>query len=170
MPSLTKPPKSILSSNWLWPVGVSLIAAVVGIIVLSTGEPRVPTSRARAALDPGCDLRAGPCTSVLGNGRSVRFSIEPRSIPPLSPLQLTVETDGFPVQEVSVDLNGLGMNMGLNRVVLSAQGDNQYAGVASLSVCIRDAMEWEAIVTLADGHGLSEIPFRFITVKPAANP
>jgi len=123
-----------------------------------------------AVVDPDCDLRAGPCTTVLDDERSVRFSIEPRSIPPLSPLLLRVDAVGFTAKEVSVDLNGVGMHMGFNRVLLSKHPEGHFAGTGSLSVCIRDVMEWEAVVALAGEHALISVPFRFITVKDGVRP
>jgi hypothetical protein len=129
-----------------------------------------PKGAIHAVLDPDCDLRAGPCTTVLDDERSVRFSIEPRSIPPLSPLLLRVDAIGFTAQTVSVDLNGIGMHMGFNRVMLSKYPEGHFAGTGSLSVCIRDVMEWEAVVTLASEKALISAPFRFITVKDGVHP
>jgi hypothetical protein len=129
-----------------------------------------PKREIHAVVNPGCDLRAGPCTTVLDNERSVRFSIEPRSIPPLSTLLLRVDAVGFTAQEVSVDLNGVGMHMGFNRVLLNRQPEGHFAGTGSLSVCIRDVMEWEAVVALTGEDALISVPFRFITVKHRVRP
>jgi len=129
-----------------------------------------PKRQINAVIDPDCDLRAGPCTTVLDDGRSVRFSIEPRSIPPLAPLLLRVDTTGFTAREVSVDLNGVGMHMGFNRVALSKHPKGYFAATGTLSVCIRDVMEWEAMVTLVSEDTVVYAPFRFITTKNAVRP
>jgi hypothetical protein len=129
-----------------------------------------PKQEIHAVVNPDCDLRAGPCLTVLDDKRSVRFSIEPRSIPPLSPLLLRVDAIGFTAQAVSVDLNGVGMHMGFNRVLLNRQPTGHFAGTGSLSVCIRDVMEWEAVVALTSEDALISVPFRFITVKDSVRP
>jgi len=129
-----------------------------------------PKGEIHTVVDPDCDLRAGPCAMVLDDARSVRFSIEPRSIPPLSPLLLRVDTVGFTAQEARVDMNGVGMHMGFNRVPLSRRPEGHFVGTGSLSVCIRDVMEWEAVVTLTSEDALISVPFRFITVKDGVRP
>ena len=154
----------------LWYLAAALLPAVGAFMVFEHWTSPDPRVQIDAALDPECDLRTGPCTSRLNDGRSVRFSIEPRSIPPLTPLQLRVDTVGFNAQEVSVGLNGVGMHMGFNQVTLSKHPQGYFSATGSLSVCIRDLMEWEAVVTLVSEDTLIYAPFRFITTKNAIRP
>jgi len=152
-------------------IAIALLAtAGAGLAFIKTSPWSGPRARIQMDLDRGCDLRAGPCTSALQDGRAIRFSIEPRSIPPLVPLQLRVDAIGFAAQAVTVDLNGVGMPMGLNRVFLSQVPDGHFAASGSLSVCIRDAMEWEALVTVVSDDVEIAAPFRFITVKNGVLP
>ena len=162
--------KSDQPTKLFWYVAVVLLALVGATLALKPRPWPDPEEQIHAALDPNCDLRAGPCTTVLDDGRSVRFSIEPRSIPPLAPLLLRVDTTGFTAREVSVDLNGVGMHMGFNRVALSKHPKGYFAATGTLSVCIRDVMEWEAVVTLVSEDMLVSVPFRFITTKNAVRP
>ena len=154
----------------MWYVAVVLLAVIAAILVFENWLPSDPGVPINAAMDPDCDLRAGPCTSLLNDDRGVRFSIEPRSIPPLAPLQLRVDTIGFNAREANVDLNGVGMQMGFNRVALSKHPQGYFAGTGTLSVCIRDVMEWEAVVTLVGEDMRVSAPFRFITTKNAGHP
>lgn len=116
--------------------------------------------------DPGCNLRAGPCTTKLADGGSISFSIEPRTIPALAPLALTVQLDGIDARKVEVDFSGTDMFMGFNRIALHRQSQRRYVGQGALSVCVRNAMEWEAKVLVETATGSVSAPYRFIVIKP----
>jgi hypothetical protein len=166
--------QSILSSQRtgkpLVYLAVVLLCMAAGWGVMRTLAVSQPRLQIDALADPECDLRAGPCTTMLGNGRAIKFSIEPRSIPPLLPLSLRVDTIGFTAQAVDVELNGVDMNMGFNRFALQPDAQGHFTATGSLSVCIRDVMEWEAAVTLVSDDMQASAPFRFITSKtPAAS-
>ena len=116
-----------------------------------------------APLVPGCDLRQGPCTASLPEGGKVRFGIEPRSIPVLQPLALSVHIEGIGVRGVGVDFSGTDMNMGYNRVQLEAADSGDWQGQVTLPICVRNRMGWEAKVLFSTDLGLMAVPFRFIT-------
>jgi hypothetical protein len=149
----------------LWLV-VGVLFLIVSVVAVYKVWPLLyPESVEQAALDPNCDLRAGPCTSTLPSGGKVSFGIEPREIPLVKPLQLKVTVEGREVKNAEIDFVGVDMNMGYNRPKLAAQGGGAFTGDGILPVCVRDAMEWEARVMLNTDSGLVSAPFRFITVK-----
>jgi hypothetical protein len=118
----------------------------------------------RSPFDPACDLRAGPCETNLTQGAKVRFAIQPETIPVTEPLQLLVDIDGLEVDRVTVELNGVDMNMPQNKIVLEQTGRGRFRGKGSLSFCTRNAMEWEALVELAAGEKQFIVGYRFITL------
>ena len=117
--------------------------------------------------DQQCDLRAGPCVTALKDGASVSFSIEPREVPLAKPLQLKVFVEGFRVDGVSVELNGVDMKMPLNQIELKNMVKGEFSAKATLSFCSQNAMEWEALVELRSGNKRIKVPYRFITVSHA---
>lgn len=129
-----------------------------------------PEVSVEAPLDPDCDLRAGSCTSKLPGGARISLAIKPESIPVIRPLRLDVKIEGIDADKVEVDLAGVDMNMGFNRVALEREGAGMFSGVGSLSVCVRDRMEWEARVLITTGKGVLAAPFRFITLRPGQEP
>ncbi len=141
---------------------VGLLLAGFSLNYLTT-ETELPIQR--YVFDLSCDLRAGPCETQLSEENKVSFSVTPRSLPLLQPLQLEVRLQGGSAEKVVVDINGVGMNMGLNRVELQTQGNGLYRGNTSLSVCVRDLMAWEAKVLLRQTDRILEVPFRFITAR-----
>ncbi|MFZ1536414.1 MAG: hypothetical protein WAT23_03400 [Chromatiaceae bacterium] len=151
-------------------VWLSLGALTLGLItysLLRVWPVLFPQLVATAPLVSSCDLRQGPCMGSLPAGGKVRFDIEPRSIPVLHPLNLTVRTEGLDVHAVEVDFAGTDMNMGYNRVQLEAVGPGDWQGQVTLPTCVRSRMKWEAKVLLATDLGLMAVPFRFDSFNSA---
>jgi hypothetical protein len=147
----------------LWAAAGLLFVAVVAVALYKAWPLLNPTLAEVALLDPSCDLRAGPCDARFAGGGSVRLAIEPRSIPVVTPLRLSVKTTGLDVRAVEVDFAGVDMNMGYNRAVLDSVGPGLYEGQGTLPVCVRARMEWEARVLVHTADGISAAPFRFET-------
>ncbi|WP_233490291.1 hypothetical protein [Thiocapsa marina] len=147
----------------LWVIAGLLLVGVVAVAVYKAWPLLNPTLVEVAPLDPSCDLRAGPCDARLAGGGRVRFGIEPRSIPVVTPLRLAVETTGLNVRAVEVDFAGVDMNMGYNRTALASVGPGVYEGQGTLPVCVRARMDWEARVLVHTPEGILAAPFRFET-------
>ncbi|MEW8507811.1 MAG: hypothetical protein AB2598_14020 [Candidatus Thiodiazotropha sp.] len=157
------------NSPLLWSI-LGLLFAAISIVALYKSWPMLfPKADLQAAVDPTCDLRAGPCTTRLENGGSVSFSIEPRDIPVVMPLAVQVNLQGIAATGIEVDFSGVEMNMGFNRVKLNAKKAGVFSGKAMLPVCVWDAMEWEAKVLIKAEQGLLSVPYRFITVRPGVS-
>ncbi len=149
----------------LWTLAGLLFAAVVVLALYKAWPVLYPTVIEIAAPDPGCDLHAEPCAVRFASGASVRFAIEPQSIPVVTPLRLIVQTQALDPRAVEVDFVGVDMNMGYNRVPLEQTGPGEYAGQGTLPVCVRDRMDWEARVLLHTPDGILAAPFRFTTQR-----
>jgi hypothetical protein len=119
-----------------------------------------------APLDPACDIQQGPCQARFADGSRISLSIVPRPIQALQPLQIRVTTEGLDAQEVAVDFQGLGMNMGYNRPRLKKEAEGQFSGSGMLSTCILERMSWEATVLAKADEGVMAAPFRFETIRP----
>ena len=152
--------------NWAFLVlfaggGITLVLQAVWPIMF----PRIV---AIAPLVTNCDLRHGDCTAILPAGGKVRFGIEPRIIPVLHPLALSARVEGIEPRSVMVDFAGTDMNMGYNRVSLEPMGSGIWRGEATLPVCVRSRMNWEARVLLQTDAGIMAAPFRFDTFSSSS--
>ncbi|MCU7931533.1 MAG: hypothetical protein KZQ90_12095 [Candidatus Thiodiazotropha sp. (ex Codakia rugifera)] len=154
------------SNTTLWVLLGLLIAAVCTVAIYKAWPMLFPTINIKAAVDPACDLRAGPCVTQLEDGSLVSFSIEPRELPVVKPLQLQVSLQGLEADQIEVDFSGVDMNMGFNRIKLKNGSAGEFTGSGMLPVCVWDAMEWEAQVLIDTQQGLVSVPYRFITVRP----
>jgi hypothetical protein len=156
------------TTTLLWSLAGLLFIALASVAAYKALPLLNPNIGDVAPLDASCDLRAGPCTSILSDGGRVSFAIKTEGIPLVKPLDLEVKLDGIEASKVEVDFIGLGMEMGFNRPQLKATDVGQYVGTGMLPVCIRAAMEWEARVLITTPKGLVAAPFRFITAKEGA--
>jgi hypothetical protein len=157
----------------LWTL-LGLLFAAICIVALYKAWPIFfPSTAFKAAVDPACDLRTDACSTRMDDGSRVTFSVEPKDIPVMKPLQLKVSLAGISANGIEVDFSGVDMNMGFNRVKLNRDDEGIFSGEAILPVCVWDAMEWEAQVLLNTPKGLISVPYRFITVRsgiPLADP
>ena len=148
-------------SLWIIAAGLLLILlSAVGYKLWPMINPQVVTT---LPFDASCDLQNGPCVTEMPDGQRVTLSIEPRPIPLVAPLQFKVKLEGVEADKVFVDIQGLGMNMGINRPQLEAEATGGFSGEGMLPVCIRSSMEWEVSVLLETGGGMIAVPFRFVT-------
>lgn len=151
----------------LWWILPGLAAAGLGVTLLLRASLLLHPAPSRLAEpDPGCDLRIGACRARFADGATVTFALEPRRIPVLTPLDLRVRLNGIDAQQVQVDFVGVDMDMGFDRVGLQQQEPGLYVGRATLPVCVRASMEWEARVLVLTAQGLVAAPFRFTTQNP----
>lgn len=149
----------------LWIVLGLVFAALVAMAAYKAWPLLYPEVVATAPLDPACDLRSGPCTARFPGGLEVRFTIEPRTLPPLAPLRIAADLTGGDARSVEVDFAGTDMNMGYNRVPLMETQKGRYEGEGMLPVCVRARMGWEAKVLLHTQAGILVAPFRFETIS-----
>lgn len=162
-------PRRFFSRRYL-AVGLGVLLLGGASLVLWAVWPILfPPLIAMAAWVPGCDLRLEACTAHMPGGGRVHFSIEPRSIPVLRPLDLTARIEGLDPQSVEVDFAGTDMNMGYNRIALKPVGEGGWKGQTTLPVCVRSRMNWEARVLLHTDAGIMAAPFRFDTYSSSSS-
>lgn len=143
-------------------VGLAVVLGVVGF-VLARYLPELFPDVERLADDPNCDLREGPCARPLPGGGRLNFGVEPRTLPLMQPLALSVVLEERAVDGVQVDIVGLNMDMGVNRTRLEHRGDGRWTGTTLLPVCSQQVMQWEAAVWLEDDGRTLAVPHRFET-------
>jgi hypothetical protein len=149
----------------LWIVAGLLFLALIAAAIYKFQPLLNPELAAVAPVNPDCDLRSGPCVGKFPDGTEVSFSIEPRTIPLVKPLQLKATVNGVSAHGVEVDFIGLNMEIGFNRSRLKPNTDGSFDGTGVLPVCIMTVMEWEARVLVQTEQGLIAAPFRFNTVR-----
>lgn len=154
-----------VNNKILWVLTGSLMLITIVVILFKAWPILFPELIVKLPADPDCDLRAGPCVTQMNDGSQVSFSIVPRELPLMKPLQLQVEVDGLQANRIEVDFSGTDMHMGFNRFTLQPLSNDIFKGEGMLPVCVWDAMEWEAQVFIEVDRGTISVPYRFITVR-----
>lgn len=149
------------SQSLLVDSAIVLALILVGVIGYKLSPLLLPRADVVVAPEAGCDLQRQACAAMLPGGARLSFSIAPRPIPVVAPLELTVELDGLAASGVAVDFAGVSMNMGFNRPSLSSAGPGRFVGAATLPVCVTGRMTWQATVLVESGTQRYAVPFRF---------
>lgn len=130
-----------------------LAAATAGYLWLPRADVPLP-------LVEGCRLDRQVCSAALPGGGRVEMALEPRPVPTSGPMRVIVTVEGAQAERVTVDFEGVDMNMGLHRLPLAA-ADGRHVGETTLPVCVTGRMVWQATVMLEVGRKNVTVPFRF---------
>lgn len=146
---------------------VPWIAGVAALAALWVWADRLlpgPGTDAIVVVGPEeCDLNERACRAVLPSGGQVLLDLEPRPMPALQPIAVTLQLTGQNPEWVELDLTGVEMYMGANRARLERVEPGRYSGEAVLPVCASEAMTW-AVTVLPEGDAeRGQVQFRFVT-------
>jgi hypothetical protein len=150
-----------VSKSLLVDSAMILALILVGVIGYKLSPLLMPKADVIANPDPACDLHQTACAASLPEGGKIRFSLMPRPIPVVTPLEMQVDIEGVTADRVAVDFAGVSMNMGFNRPMLAPIGAGRFSGQATLPVCVTGRMTWQATVLVETGRTRIAVPFRF---------
>lgn len=133
---------------------------------LSGCEQSPPENTQLWALSETCNLHQETCTSEL-EGRSVSLKISPHPIPIARPLGIEVSLDNIEAEKVELDISGMNMYMGYNRVPLTAtKQPGHYIATSMLAFCTNKKMEWQITLMIHQKDGSQiQIPYRLDTMS-----
>lgn len=152
--------------NKILPATTVLLAVLLaGVIAQKLLQAPDQTAALTLPADKSCDLQRAACSSGLPGGGRVSFSIEPRPIPVLRPVKLTVTVQGAQAKNVEVDFTGIHMKMGYNHPQLQAMGAGRFKGETTLPICSTGGMAWRATVLLEANGKQFAVPFEFVTSR-----
>jgi len=125
-------------------------------------------SRELTALNEGipCDLGEQTCVHPLPNGGKVSIAISPRPVPLMQTVRIEVALTGSDALVSHLDITGLNMDMGLNRVSLRSAADGTWEGETIIPVCSQRIMHWRAALILRDGLERHLLQDHFFTHRP----
>lgn len=110
-------------------------------------------------MDKNCDLHQENCTSTQDQA-TASLKISPHPIPIARPLGIEVTLSGLNPSEVQLDISGVNMYMGYNRVPLKSSKPGHWVGTSMLAFCTAEKMEWQITLMLKMPDGKEvQIPY-----------
>ncbi len=91
-----------------------------------------------------CDLHKSSCEVILKDGSIVKLDINPKNIPLMKPIKLTIITKNINLKTLSLQLFAMNMNMGFIKKDLKKIAKNRYEASVILPSCIIGGMIWNA--------------------------
>ncbi|WP_321275841.1 hypothetical protein [Thiomicrorhabdus indica] len=147
-----------------------VIATLVLLALLASLQGCSQQSNHQATLwpmDKTCNLHKESCTAKY-EGAEATLKVSPHPIPIARPLGIEVALNGLNPTSVQLDISGINMYMGYNRVPLKSSKPNHWVGTSMLAFCTAEKMEWQITLMLkmADGKEV-QIPYFLETVNRA---
>lgn len=112
-------------------------------------------------LNQNCELHRSACATQQGE-QKVTLDIYPKPVPIARMFKVRAKLDNLYADSVQLDISGLNMYMGYNRVALRPVQDQPglYEGQSMLAFCTNDAMQWQLTVMVKTlDNQLVQIPF-----------
>ena len=153
-----------------WPAFWAVLAFValvgLGYMAAIAWSKLNPPPSFTAQMGPDCNLRMTACTADFGDGKIISLDMEPKTLPPMEPVRISVETSGMDPDHLTVAFTGVDMNMGLIKADMLDVGDGDFAGDAIIPICVSRQMTWQALVKAQGDDGLFGASFTFDVVSP----
>jgi len=163
MPSLSN---NIDKKTMIKPQNIALIFSVIFITLVAQGCSKSDDKNVTQWPTPKtCDLHADSCTAKMGDAK-VTLKISPHPIPIARPLGIEVDIENLDVQNIELDISGINMYMGYNRVTLTSASPNRYIGTSMLAFCTSQKMLWQITLMIHQPDGSQiQIPYTLETIN-----
>ncbi|WP_029933713.1 hypothetical protein [Thiomicrospira pelophila] len=141
----------------------SILIGLLSLVLLSACQNK-PDIQSWPLIED-CDLHQQTCQAQQGNSIA-SLSIQPQPIPLAKPFQIEVQLNNLEAQTLELDISGINMYMGYNRVTLKADPaqPGRFTGSSMLAFCTNEMMEWQISLLLQQADGtLLQIPFKLVT-------
>lgn len=160
-------PRASTTGSWSCPLCalVGALSAALVLAVLAKAVFLVPRGPTLLALDESCSLSSATCTMSLPDGGRIEFTLGPRPVALLSPLELEIRVSGSKARALEVYFTGMNAPMAFNRAYLVSSKDGVYGAKTGLPVCATGRMVWQATVLLEGSDRQILAPFRFETER-----
>jgi len=138
---------------------------LMSILGLSGCEKSHDVDVVKWPTDSSCNLHKESCTAKM-KGAEVTLKISPHPIPIARPLGIEVDIKNLDIQKMELDISGINMYMGYNRVTLTSASPQRYIGTSMLAFCTNQKMLWQItlIIHKPDGSQI-QIPYTLETIN-----
>ncbi|MDX1347818.1 MAG: hypothetical protein R3189_06180 [Thiomicrorhabdus chilensis] len=143
----------------------SILAGLVALLSLTSCEQSDSGKVSQWPAVQDCDLHRESCRATMGKA-SVSLKISPHPIPIAKPLGIEVELQNLSAEKVELDISGVNMYMGYNRVTLTSTKPDHYVGTSMLAFCTNQTMQWQITLIIHQANDRQiQIPYYLETVN-----
>ncbi|MBN2646641.1 MAG: hypothetical protein JXR44_02525 [Thiotrichales bacterium] len=136
-----------------------LALAILSLSVSLSGcDANPPAPVEQWPLVDNCNLHQGPCSSEY-QGAKVTLRMDPQPIPIARPLGVQVDLEQLNPHQMQLDISGINMYMGYNRVTLTSTKPHHWVGTSMLAFCTAETMQWQLTLMLEENGKQIQIPF-----------
>lgn len=147
------------------PVLTKLVMATFALLTLVSCSQNSDSNITQWQVDDRCNLHEQSCRATQ-DGAEVTLKISPHPIPIARPLGIEVDTKNLQIKKMELDISGINMYMGYNRVELKSTKPDRFVGTSMLAFCTNQKMLWQItlMIHLADGSQI-QIPYQLETIN-----
>ena len=144
-----------------------LTAAVSIISIVALGyfnffyKPQQDLDLIQLPLQQSCSINQQECQVQLTSEQTISLSMTPFNAKPMTPL--SVNLNATDIDNASVTINGINMNMRGFPTALTAVDNDKYQTEIALAICILGEMLWQADLTITVANQSYLVPFQFTT-------
>lgn len=113
--------------------------------------------------DTTCDLHQSSCSITIQDGTEFELSVEPKTIPLMTPLTFSLKSNKNDLEDVSINIYATNMFMGEFNLVLKNLGDGNYQAIGTLPTCPVGDMQWNADIRVEKLNETIGARFQFKT-------
>lgn len=144
---------------------ILMFIALIAVVGLGGCEKSPMDNVTQWETNKDCDLHKESCKASSGEA-NVSLKISPHPIPIARPLGIEVEVENIDIQKMELDISGINMYMGYNRVTLTPASANRYVGTSMLAFCTNQKMEWQVTLMIHKPDGSQiQIPYTLETIN-----
>ena len=115
---------------------------------------------------PSCNLGEAACRYATPDGGMLLLDMSPRPVPLMRAVGFSVQAADTSLVPAYVEITGLNMEMGVNRVPLRRSADGAWVGETIIPVCSQRHMQWQAALFLQSAGKLYRLNEEFDTLRP----
>lgn len=142
-----------------------LPATLVALLALTGCSQTADENVVQWPTNQQCDLHQESCTAKMGDAQAT-LKISPHPIPIARPLGIEVDIKNLSVQKMELDISGVNMYMGYNRVELKSTTPTRFVGTSMLAFCTTQKMQWQVTLIIHQPDGTQiQIPYNLETLN-----
>jgi len=147
-------------SKWLT-AAVSIISIVAVSYFNFFYQPQQALDLIQLPLQQSCQINQQECQVQLTSEQTISLSMTPFDAKPMTPL--SVNLNGSNIDNASITINGINMNMRGFPTALTAVNNDKYQTEIALAICILGEMLWQSELTITVANQSYLVPFQFTT-------